>query len=129
MPSSILSEPVSASKYSDIEHFVCSEINVGSGFVEMEHGKFPVPPPAVAELLRNIPVYSNEMAGELITPTGAAIISTVCASYGRLPKLQLEATAYGAGTRSYDRFPNVLRLLIGESTAADKRYQQVNDSY
>jgi TIGR00299 family protein len=111
----------------DIEHFVCSEINVGSGSVEMEHGKFPVPPPAVAELLRNIPVYSNEMTGELITPTGAAIISTVCASYGRLPKLQLEATAYGAGTRSYDRFPNVLRLLIGESTAAAKEYQQVDD--
>ena len=111
----------------DIEHFVCSEINVGSGFVEMEHGKFPVPPPAVAELLRNIPVYSSEIIGELITPTGAAIISTVCDSYGQLPKLKLEATAYGAGTRLYDRFPNVLRLLIGETTAAAKENQQVDD--
>jgi len=110
-----------------IDHFVCSEINVGSGFVEMEHGTFPVPPPAVAELLRNIPVYSSEIIGELITPTGAAIISTVCDSYGQLPKLKLEATAYGAGTRLYDRFPNVLRLLIGETTAAAKENQQVDD--
>jgi uncharacterized protein (TIGR00299 family) protein len=98
-----------------IERFACSRINVGSGFVEIEHGKFPVPPPAVAELLQDIPVYSNEMAGELTTPTGAAIISTVCAVYGSLPQITLEQTAYGAGTRSYEGFPNVLRLIVGES--------------
>jgi uncharacterized protein (TIGR00299 family) protein len=111
----------------DIDRYVCSEINVGSGFVEMEHGLFPVPPPAVAELLRNVPVYSNEIKGELITPTGAAIISTICDSYGTLPKLKLKAVAYGAGTRSYDRFPNVLRLWIGESSAAANEDQQVDD--
>jgi pyridinium-3,5-bisthiocarboxylic acid mononucleotide nickel chelatase len=110
----------------EIDRFVCSEINVGSGFVEMEHGKFPVPPPAVAELLRNAAVYSTEINGELITPTGAAIISTICDSYGQLPKLLLERAAYGAGTRSYDRFPNVLRLLIGES-ADEKTGDQSTD--
>jgi pyridinium-3,5-bisthiocarboxylic acid mononucleotide nickel chelatase len=98
-----------------IDRFVCSKINVGSGFVEMDHGKFPVPPPAVAGLLSEAPIYSNGIIGELITPTGAAIISTVCDSYGSLPEMKLERTAYGAGTRSYDRFPNVLRLLVGET--------------
>jgi uncharacterized protein (TIGR00299 family) protein len=98
-----------------IERFVCSKIHVGSGFVEMEHGKFPVPPPAVAELLAGIPIYSTEILGELMTPTGAAIISTVCDSYGTLPDMQVEITAYGAGTREYERFPNVIRIMIGET--------------
>jgi len=102
-----------------IEHFASSPINVGSGFVEMEHGKFPVPPPAVAELLVNAPIYSNEIVGELATPTGAAIISTLCRIYGTLPKLKVERTSYGAGTRTYERFPNVLRLIIGETEAAE----------
>jgi uncharacterized protein (TIGR00299 family) protein len=81
----------------------------------MAHGKFPVPPPAVAELLSGKPIYTTEITGELITPTGAAIISTVCASYGILPELVVEQIGYGAGTREYQEFPNVLRLLIGES--------------
>ena len=98
-----------------IERFACSKIHVGSGFVKMAHGKFPVPPPAVAELLINTPIYSTEIEGELITPTGAAIISTVCDSFGNLPKLKVEKTAYGAGTRDYEDFPNVLRLILGMS--------------
>ena len=102
-----------------IESFVCSKIHLGSGFVEMAHGKFPVPPPAVAELLRGVPVYSTEIEGELTTPTGAAIISTLCNSYGIIPEMMVEHTAYGAGTRTYDKFPNALRILIGE-TAGEK---------
>jgi uncharacterized protein (TIGR00299 family) protein len=98
-----------------IERFACSKIHVGSGFVNMAHGKFPVPPPAVAELLQNVPIYSTEIEGELITPTGAAIISTVCDSYGQLPEMLVEHTAYGAGTRAYEKFPNVLRMMIGTS--------------
>lgn len=101
-----------------IEQFGCSRIHAGSGFVEMEHGKFPVPPPAVAELLSGKPIYSTEIIGELITPTGAAIISTICESYGTLPEMVVESTSYGAGTRNYDRFPNVLRLILGESAPA-----------
>lgn len=99
----------------EIEKFVCSKIHVGSGFVKMAHGKFPVPPPAVAELLLNIPIYSTEIAGELITPTGAAIISTVCDEFGSIPEMKIEKTAYGAGTRDYKDFPNVLRLMLGET--------------
>jgi uncharacterized protein (TIGR00299 family) protein len=97
-----------------IEKFVCSRIHVGSGFAKMAHGKFPVPPPAVAELLQNAPIYSTEIEGELITPTGAAIISTVCEEFGNLPELTVEKTAYGAGTRDYKDFPNALRLILGE---------------
>lgn len=98
-----------------IEKFASTKIHVGSGFVQMAHGKFPVPPPAVAELLRGVPIYSTEIEGELITPTGAAIITTLANSYGILSDLKTEVIGYGAGTRKYDAFPNVLRLLIGES--------------
>jgi len=98
-----------------IERFVCSKIHVGSGFAQMAHGKFPVPPPAVAELLQNAVVYSTEIEGELITPTGAAIIATVCDEFGQIPEMKIERTAYGAGTRDYENFPNVLRLMIGEA--------------
>lgn len=97
-----------------VEKFVCSKIHVGSGFAKMAHGKFPVPPPAVAELLKGAPIYSTEIEGELITPTGAAIIATVCEEFGRIPEMTVEKTAYGAGTREYKDFPNVLRLMIGE---------------
>jgi uncharacterized protein (TIGR00299 family) protein len=97
-----------------IENFVCSKIHVGSGFATMAHGKFPIPPPAVAELLQNAPVYSTEIEGELITPTGAAIISTVCDQFGQIPEMVPEKTAYGAGTREYVGFPNALRLILGE---------------
>ncbi|HVE59570.1 MAG TPA: nickel pincer cofactor biosynthesis protein LarC [Pyrinomonadaceae bacterium] len=98
----------------EIEKFVCSRIHVGSGFAKMAHGKFPVPPPAVAELLQNAPIYSTEIVGELITPTGAAIIATVCDEFGNLPEITVEKTAYGAGTRDYKDFPNALRLILGE---------------
>jgi pyridinium-3,5-bisthiocarboxylic acid mononucleotide nickel chelatase len=117
-----------------IEKFVCSKIHVGSGFAKMAHGKFPIPPPAVAELLKNAPIYSTEIEGELITPTGAAIISTVCDEFGNLPEMIVAKTAYGAGTRNYEGFPNVLRLMIGESfnsktqngEDAKKFYPQIN---
>ncbi|MGI8469017.1 MAG: nickel pincer cofactor biosynthesis protein LarC [Pyrinomonadaceae bacterium] len=98
-----------------IEKFACSKIHMGSGFVKMAHGKFPVPPPAVTELLKGAPVYSTEIEGELITPTGAAIIATVCEEFGKIPEMRIEKTAYGAGTRDYEDFPNALRLIVGMS--------------
>ena len=103
-----------------IENFVCSALHVGSGTVEMSHGRFPVPPPAVTELLKGIPIYSSDISGELVTPTGAAIIATVCGKYGPIPNMKLELTGFGAGTREYERFPNVLRVLVGqEETVAE----------
>jgi hypothetical protein len=102
-----------------IERFVSSPLHVGSGMVEMAHGRFPVPPPAVAELLRDAPVYSTEVTGELVTPTGAAIISTVASLYSQLPQMKVERVAYGAGSRDYPRFPNALRVIVGESVAEE----------
>lgn len=101
-----------------IEHFVCSKIHVGSGFVEMAHGKFPVPPPAVTELLHGIPFYSTEIEGELATPTGVAIVSTLCDEYGQIPEITVERIGYGAGSRQYEKFPNAIRLMLGESADA-----------
>jgi uncharacterized protein (TIGR00299 family) protein len=98
-----------------VERFAASALHVGSGTVEMAHGRFPVPPPAVAELLKGAPVYSTDIKGELVTPTGAAIVATLCESFGQIPRMRVEATGYGAGTREYKDFPNVLRLIVGET--------------
>jgi pyridinium-3,5-bisthiocarboxylic acid mononucleotide nickel chelatase len=108
-----------------VEQFACSKIHVGSGTVKMAHGTFPVPPPAVAELLRDVPIYSTEITGELVTPTGAAIIATVCRDYGKIPAMRVQSVGYGAGTRKYKDFPNVLRLMIGavESQPLDSRFE------
>ena len=107
-----------------IERFVCSPLHVGSGMVKMAHGQFPIPPPAVTELLRGVPFYATEIKGELLTPTGAAIITTVCSDYGPIPEMKTETTGYGAGTREYQDFPNVLRVMLGETestNATDER--------
>jgi uncharacterized protein (TIGR00299 family) protein len=101
-----------------IERFVSSPLHVGSGTVNMAHGRLPVPPPAVAELLKGVPFYSTDIVGELLTPTGAAIVTTVCSGYGPVPQLKLEHTGYGAGTREYEKFPNALRVLVGEDQSS-----------
>lgn len=101
--------------YLKIDRFVSSALHVGSGMVQMAHGRFPIPPPAVTELLKGVPFYATEIKGELLTPTGAAIITTLCSEYGPIPAMKMEATGYGAGTREYPDFPNVLRVLIGET--------------
>jgi len=108
-----------------IKRFVCSPIHVGSGTVEMAHGRFPVPPPAVTELLKGVPFYSTELKGELLTPTGAAIITTVCKEFGPIPQLRVQGTGYGAGTRDYENFPNVLRVMVGESDGRDETEQSL----
>ncbi|HEX8560121.1 MAG TPA: nickel pincer cofactor biosynthesis protein LarC [Pyrinomonadaceae bacterium] len=100
-----------------VESFRSSALHVGSGMVEMAHGRFPVPPPAVAELLRGAPVYSTDVAGELVTPTGAAVVAAVCEGFGPMPRMRVEATGYGAGARDYKNFPNVLRVIVGEAEA------------
>ena len=98
-----------------IDRFVCSPLHVGSGMIQMAHGRFPVPPPAVAELLTGVPFYATDIQGELLTPTGAAIITTVCSEFGPIPHMKTDVAGYGAGTREYKDFPNVLRVLIGET--------------
>lgn len=104
----------------DIGRIHCSPLNLGSGCVDCEHGKLPVPAPAVAALVKGKPVYSRGPAVELTTPTGAAIATTLAETFGPMPAMRLEATGYGAGDRDLPEQPNLLRVLIGEaSTAAE----------
>jgi uncharacterized protein (TIGR00299 family) protein len=98
-----------------IDRFVCSPLRVGAGMADMAHGRFPIPPPAVAELLKGKPIYAGDIEGEFVTPTGAAIISTVCDQFGPLPRIKIEASGYGAGTRIHKAFPNALRVFVGET--------------
>ena len=97
-----------------IEDFFCSPLNVGQGWVKTSHGHLAVPPPAVAELLRNIPVYSACVKEELVTPTGAAIISTLAKKFLTFPELCYQKIGYGAGHRNFTNFPNILRIFYGE---------------
>jgi uncharacterized protein (TIGR00299 family) protein len=97
-----------------IDDVVASPLNVGGGTVQMAHGAFPVPAPATLRLLAGAPVYSHGADGELVTPTGALVISTYARSYGPMPAMRLDRTGYGAGTRDTPGRPNVLRVMMGE---------------
>jgi len=99
----------------DISHFTCSPVNVGSGSVQAAHGSLPVPAPAALELLKDIPIFSSGVEGELVTPTGAALIATLAASFGPIPAMKVERIGYGAGAREIPGQPNLARLLLGES--------------
>ena len=101
-----------------IERFMCSPLRVGAGMTEMAHGRFPIPPPAVAELLKDKPIYAGDIEGEFVTPTGAAILTAVCEQFGPVPPMKIAATGYGAGTRNHQKFPNALRVFIGETEGA-----------
>lgn len=98
--------------YFGITDFKCSTINVGNGTVKMAHGLFPVPPPAVAELIKGISIRTGPGDGELLTPTGAAIISSLCEEYGPADGLKFEEIGYGAGSKEFKDLPNVLRLIL-----------------
>ncbi len=95
-----------------------SRINVGSGTVRTEHGVLPVPAPATAALLKGKPIYSAGPNVELTTPTGAALAVALATSFGPLPAMNIQAIGYGAGAHDFADQPNVLRVLIGESTRA-----------
>ncbi len=99
-----------------IERVYCSPIPTGSGTVQCDHGLMPVPTPATAVLLTGVPIAACEEVGELITPTGAAILTTIAESYGAMPPMRLERVGVGAGRREGKTRANILRLLVGEST-------------
>ena len=104
-----------------------SPVNVGSGMVVCAHGTFPVPAPATADLLRNAPTYAAHVEKELATPTGAALLRSLDATFGAQPAMRVETIGYGAGTRNPQGFPNVLRLSLGESAAAESQPAHVED--
>jgi len=105
-----------------------SALPIGGGLVGGPHGKIPVPGPGTAELLKGFPVVDTGVRAELVTPTGAAILTTLAASAGRMPPLTVEAVGYGAGTRDLPDTPNILRCFLGEMTttgASDETVLQV----
>jgi uncharacterized protein (TIGR00299 family) protein len=101
-----------------IDQWFCSPLNVGGGMVHCAHGRFPVPAPATADLLRGLPTYSAHIEKELVTPTGAAIICTLSPTFGPQPAMRVQHIGYGAGTRNPKDFPNVLRLSLGDTADA-----------
>ena len=102
----------------NIERFAASRVNTGMGFVECRHGIMPVPAPAAAELLTGIPIYSMDIETELVTPTGAAILSTLCESFGPIPAMTIGKIGYGLGKKDID-IPNLLRVFIGDQKKND----------
>src|SRR5271157_1444596 len=102
-------------EFLEISHLTCSPVNVGSGCVAAAHGSLPVPAPASLELLKDLPIYSSGVDGELVTPTGAALISTLATGFGPIPPMRVERIGYGAGAREIPGHPNLARLLLGES--------------
>ena len=99
-----------------VDKVYCSALSVGGGTIKCAHGPMPVPAPATAELLKGIPVIGGPGQYELLTPTAAAILTTVVDQFCPLPSMKIEAVGYGAGSLESEEFPNVLRLILGQST-------------
>ena len=99
-----------------IEQIIASPLPMGHGFVKAAHGLIPLPAPATVELLKGVPVYSADIEGELVTPTGAAIVRTLATSFGDMPSMSVSSIGYGAGKTKFP-FPNALRIMIGESAS------------
>ncbi|MBZ5514210.1 MAG: nickel pincer cofactor biosynthesis protein LarC [Acidobacteriia bacterium] len=104
----------------EISELISSPLNVGGGRTQAAHGSLPVPAPATAELLKDIPIYSSGVEGELVTPTGAAIVSTLAARFGPFPSFKIERIGYGAGAKEFPQHPNVARIFIGQALEAVK---------
>ena len=102
-----------------IDEFACSALDVGAGQVKTAHGLLPVPAPATAELLRGAPVYTSGISRELVTPTGAALATTLSTRYAEIPEMTLRAVGYGAGSANLTEKANVLRILIGENATSE----------
>ncbi len=96
-----------------IEKLFVSRIPVGTGIITSSHGRIPVPTPATTALLKGVPVYDSGQDVEMVTPTGAALITCLCSSFGPMPPMTIDRVGYGVGSRSLADRPNLLRILIG----------------
>ena len=110
-----------------VSRVFCSPLNVGSGWVKTSHGILPVPPPAVAEILKGAPVYSAWVEQELVTPTGAAILSAWAEAFISFPETSYSRIGCGAGSRDFEALPNVLRVFYGEEKEfrSEKKVYQI----
>jgi uncharacterized protein (TIGR00299 family) protein len=106
-----------------IKRVYASPVHVGCGTVTCAHGTLPVPAPATQELLRGVPIYGRDVEVELVTPTGAAILTTLVEEFGGAPPMQVQQVGYGAGSRDLP-LPNLLRVSIGETTEEVEGYEE-----
>ncbi len=111
-------------EYLSIEKVIASRIPLGTGFVSCQHGTLPVPAPATISILKGVPVYGTKIPYELVTPTGAAIITSLADSFENIPDMIVEKTGYGAGKRDLKTIPNLLRIIIGTPANHMSDYQQ-----
>ncbi len=109
---------VHALEWFGADRIVSSALNVGGGMVKSAHGLIPVPAPATVKLLGAAPIYSGDVQRELVTPTGALIVSSYASSFGPVPAMRVDHVGYGAGDNDFPSTPNVLRVLIGKEAAA-----------
>jgi uncharacterized protein (TIGR00299 family) protein len=107
--------------YLDITRVAASALPMGRGFVACQHGRLPLPAPATLSLLKDVPVHGVDIEGELVTPTGAAIVATLSESFGRMPSMKVRAVGYGAGQRVLPDQPNLLRIIIGAPLTKPRR--------
>ncbi len=104
-----------------IDRIYASEIPLSRGFVRCFHGNLPLPAPATLAILKGVPVYGTNIKEEIVTPTGAAIISTIAESFGEIPEMYIEKTGYGAGTKNIRPGPNLLRIILGSEPEKSRR--------
>jgi pyridinium-3,5-bisthiocarboxylic acid mononucleotide nickel chelatase len=100
------------------DRIVASPLNVGSGTIRASHGLYPVPAPATVRLLEGAPIYSGTQRAEMVTPTGALLVTAYATEFGGIPPMKIKRIGYGAGARNFEDTPNVLRVLIGDSDAS-----------
>lgn len=108
-----------------VQQIYASPLRIGTGFVQSQHGTLPVPAPATVELIKNIPTDRTQIKSELVTPTGAAILTTLAHSFHDVPLFASEKVGYGAGTRELQEIPNLLRVEIGHKQASLEEDQSV----
>jgi len=101
-----------------VDQVWCSPLPLGRGFVRCMHGMIPLPAPAVLELAAGVPVTGSDVEGELVTPTGAALVTSLAAGFGAIPPMRVVATGYGAGKKQFGERPNLLRVTVGERDEA-----------
>jgi uncharacterized protein (TIGR00299 family) protein len=102
----------------EVDEIHASPLSLGGGFIRCAHGFMPVPAPGTMELLRGVPVRQTEIRKELVTPTGAAVITTLADGFGTMPEMTIDQIGYGAGTRNLEEQPNLLRLCVGKKKAS-----------
>jgi pyridinium-3,5-bisthiocarboxylic acid mononucleotide nickel chelatase len=107
----------SALEVMGVDIVAASAVATGTGSVWSAHGRLPNPAPATVRLLEGVPTYGRDVTVELTTPTGAALVSTLCSSFGPLPEMTISASGFGGGTSELDDLPNCTQVVVGQRAA------------